>query len=310
MCSRLLTSEKKTMFYTGIPNKEIYDTLFNYVKPRAQNLSYWQGEKKTKQSTVNPHSKRQGRNRKLPLEDEMLLTLMKLRLGLMNEDLCERFHVSHGVCSSIITTWIKFLAKELKGLVYYSSHEEIQHSLPSVWAKYPRITAILDCFETFTEKPRNLETASAMWSQYKHHYTLKVLVAITPRGSFSFVSHAWGGRTSDVKITRESGFLDLVDPGDQIMADNGFGAIREDLLMRKATLIKPPPAKGNHQQPQAEANETKRVANLRIHVERAIRRLRDFSILKHILPITLCPDIDDIVTICAALCNLQGPLVV
>ena len=53
---------------------------------------------------------------------------------------------------------------------------------------------------------------------------------------------------------------------------------------------------------------TKEIANLRIHFERAIQRLKTFRILKYTLPVTLLPLIDDIVS-CAALCNFYCPLV-
>ena len=55
--------------------------------------------------------------------------------------------------------------------------------------------------------------------------------------------------------------------------------------------------------------KTKEIANARIHVERAIGRMKHFSILKNRLPITIVPLIDEISIVCAALCNLLPPLV-
>ena len=63
--------------------------------------------------------------------------------------------------------------------------------------------------------------------------------------------------------------LDLVDAGDVILADRGF-TIASDLLQRHARLEIPPPSSGIDQQTKAAVGKTKKVANARIHVERAI----------------------------------------
>ena len=78
-----------------------------------------------------------------------------------------------------------------------------------------------------------------MWSDYKQRKTAKVLVSITPNGAFNFISDAWGGRTSDVYLTRESNFYGILEPQDEVMADRGF-TITEDLIVRNATLHMPP----------------------------------------------------------------------
>ena len=55
----------------------------------------------------------------------------------------------------------------------------------------------------------------------------------------------------------------------------------------------------------AECKKTKGIANLRIHVERAINRIKFYRILKSTLPITMLHHLDDIVKTCAALCNFK-----
>ena len=59
----------------------------------------------------------------------------------------------------------------------------------------------------------------------------------------------------------------------------------------------------------SECEKTKEVANLRIHVERAINRLKEFNILKNVVPINMLTHADSIVKTCAALCKLQSHLI-
>ena len=59
----------------------------------------------------------------------------------------------------------------------------------------------------------------------------------------------------------------------------------------------------------SECKHTKDVANIRIHVERAINRIKTYRIFKSVLPITMLHHADDIVRTCAALCNLKLPLI-
>ena len=76
---------------------------------------------------------------------------------------------------------------------------------------------------------------SATWSQYKHANTVKILLGISPQGVTSFVSDIWGGRVSDKHLTRESGFLKKLLPGDVVLADRRFD-ITEDVALMQASL--------------------------------------------------------------------------
>ena len=106
---------------------------------------------------------------------------MKLRLALLLEDLAFRFEISTGTTSSILVTWIKLCLKELSVLMIWPTSGQIKKTLPNCFRKlYPKVRCIIDCFECFTETPSRLDLAATMWSEYKHHCTIKVLVAITP----------------------------------------------------------------------------------------------------------------------------------
>ena len=69
-----------------------------------------------------------GPARKLSLLQELLLTLIKIRLKLLNDDLAFRFQIFNGKVSQIFLTWIKLLSKELSVLVIWPSrHNSLQH---------------------------------------------------------------------------------------------------------------------------------------------------------------------------------------
>lgn len=90
--------------------------------------------------------------------------------------------------------------------------------MPMQFRKYFRTkcAVIIECFESFIERPSNLKARAETWSSYKHHNTIKFLIGITPQGTVSYISKAWRGRTSDKYITKHCGFLGNILPGDLI----------------------------------------------------------------------------------------------
>lgn len=313
MTNNIVKDDSKTRLYTGLPNADVFDRLYKHLLPRAKRLTYWSGSKKivsTKAKRVFKKSpKKFGPKRKLSVKDELVMTLMKCKVGMNSELLGDFFGVQLSVVSQVLNTWLKFLAYELKPLIHWPDKEITKETLPHVYSSIaPNLRCIIDCTEIFIERPRDMELQAQTWSDYKKNNTLKFLVAMAPNGSISYISEAYGGRTSDRFIVMDSGFLNLIDPTDEVMADRGF-PIQSDLVMRQAKLIIPPPGQGSEQMTKENVLKTKAVANVRIHVERAIGRIKCFQILKNTLPITLVPLANEIFTICSAVSNLQPPLV-
>ena len=66
---------------------------------------------------------------------------------------------------------------------------------------------------------------------------------------------------------------------------------------------------GRKQLPADEVHKGRKIASLRIHVERAIGRIKNFGILSGTLPISLARLANQIVCICGYLTNFQPALV-
>ena len=237
---------------------------------------------------------------------------MRIRLGVLNEDLADRFGIAPSTCSSIFKTWIRFLSDTLgNALVQWLPKESIMEHMPKAFKKagYGNVIVVIDCSEVFIERSKSLKTQAETWSDYKSHNTVKFLVGISPTGYITFLSSCYGGRASDRFVCQDSNFYDGLDLYDEVMADRGF-QIHEELMMKFCKLTVPPGARVKSQMTTAEVKKTKEVANLRIHVERAINRIKTYRILKTVMPITMLHHCDDIIKVCGALCNLKPLLFV
>ena len=52
-----------------------------------------------------------GRRSKLSVAEELLAVLMRLRLGLLLQDIADRFNVSASTMSRIFTTWLRLICR-------------------------------------------------------------------------------------------------------------------------------------------------------------------------------------------------------
>ena len=161
----------------------------------------------------------------------------------------------------------------------------MEHALPAGKMKklYTDLNSAKNCFEVFIDKPTNLLARAQTFSSYKYHNTIKVLIGITPQGTVSFVSEAWGGRTSDKFLAENCGILDKLLLGDTVMADRGF-PISESVGLRQGSLVIPAFTKGKDQLHPVDVEHSRRIESVRIHVERVIGLLRcRYTILEGIL---------------------------
>ena len=143
-------------------------------------------------------------------------------------------------------TWINFLYHTLKQLPIWASREAVTKTMPACFmAYYPRTRVIIDCTELI-QMPSSFRAQSQTYSTYKSHNTAKGLVGIAPNGFVTFISCLYGGHISDKTMTQDCGLIDLLEPGDVVMADKGFDI--QHLLAPKKAILNIPPFMGGKEQ--------------------------------------------------------------
>jgi hypothetical protein len=125
--------DKKVLYYTGLPTWSLLMVLFTYVKsylPSNFSLSPFQ---------------------------QLIMTLMRLRLNLPSQDLGYRFKVHNSTISCTFTRVISMLFIKMKPLIRWPNRDELIKTMPMVFRKsFPRCVVIIDCFEIFIDRATNL----------------------------------------------------------------------------------------------------------------------------------------------------------
>ena len=280
-------AEDKFLFYTGI-SKALFNWVLSLVRPLVTNVKGVAG---------------------FSIENHLLLVLTKIRLGLLMEDIGHRFQISQSSVSRIWNTWVPLVANSLSSLLVWPERDVVRANTPTAFKPtYGKVVSIIDCFEVFIERPHNLTARAQTWSNYKHNNTVKYLISITPSGAINFLSAGWGGRVSDKEITLQSGYMDKLIHGDEVLADRGF-LVSEEMAALGVTLRMPSFTRGKKQLSSKDVEMSKNLAHVRIHVERVIGRMKNFLFLQSSVPVNQTHLLDDIIIIVGALHNLLPSIV-
>ena len=280
-----LLSDGQVNMYTGISRK-LFDCIDRWLQPMLR--------KQTTSEMLSPTQK-------------LLLVLMRLRQNHSQSDLACRFNVDQSSISRILNHWIPLLSAQFKRLIQWP-----QTCIGPSVAPYdllPNSVAIIDGTEIFIQRPSNLATQKSSYSDYKSHTTVKYLVAVdTFTGVFVYVSAGFSGNSSDRFTIEHSGILENLKPGQRILADKGYNA--RDLFAQKRCFLTIPSFLNEGTLAAQEARQSRSIASVRIRVENAIRRIKEYKIFTE----TLCNRtnrkiVDDMVVVVCALCNLKEKLI-
>ena len=280
-----LLSDAQLKMYTGVDRK-VFNSLLAWLQPVIK-------PKKDDSHLLMPSQK-------------LLMVLMRIHMNLTLGDLTCRFAVDQSTVSRTLHHWIPMLSTHLKPLIQWPK-TNVGPTVPP-YDLLPNSVGIIDGTEVFIQRPSNLETQKSSYSDYKSHTTVKYLVAIdTFTGVFTFVSSGFSGSCSDRYTVEHSGLLDILQPGQRILADKGYTA--RDLFARKKCFLTIPSFLSDGRLSGDQAIRSRLIASVRIKVENAIKRMKEFKVFSS----TLCnrtnkKQVDDMMVIVCALCNLKPKL--
>jgi len=292
-------------YYTGLPSYDVFSALFSYLSPVAQTMQYVSNTGKVHSTLL--YRFKPGPPRKLSLEEEFFVTLVRLRLGLPSKDFAKRIGIAPSTLSVIFNTWVILLARELEQICCMPSVDVSSKEQAECFQNFENVRIVLDCTEVFSQTPGSLTAHKHMHSNYKHHSTIKFLVGMSPSGAIIYISSMWGGRASDKKITSESERLLLsLKPGDKVMVDRGFTIAKE--LPDGVTLLIPPfKDRGTGQFTKEQLEFSEKISVARIHVERAMRAIKECQILSTEVKLAMINNYENIFKACAYLVNFKRP---
>lgn len=294
-------NKKKFLFYTGL-TPEHFNVLWKYLGKETENLVIWRGK-----LDLQPKGLYR-RNKKISPQNQLFLTLVRLRCGMLLKDLAYRFDIHESYASKIITTWITFMYNTFKKLDIFPDRETDNKRIPKVFKHFKNIRVIIDGFEVRTQKPKDYREQGNVYSNYKASATHKFLVGIHVCGGVCFLSDSFEGSVSDREIFRKCGIFSHLKKDDLIMADRGFN-IADICNEKGCKIVIPPFLNGRDKLTTDEVNMTRSIASARIHVERTIGRIKEFRILQKVIPKTLVPIISQMTFVIGMLVNFQEPLV-
>jgi hypothetical protein len=252
------------------------------------------------------------RTRKLDAINQMFFLLFTLRTGNTLEIAGILFGISKATATRYFVTWLDLMARVLMLEMPFPNQEDTRATVPQEYKDVfgsDCVRIVLDCTNINIQTHTDPDNQRVTWSKYYAGNVAKILIGTSAAGGITFASLAYPGKISDNDITAESILkLNLLDEGDDVVVDKGFTI--HHLLFEKLIGTWMPPKKDKDAVcfDQAQVQMTSKIANKRIHVERAMKRIKAFSYLKRTIPVSQFDLISHIVFVVAMLSNLQPPL--
>lgn len=258
---------------TGLRVNE-FDTLVDDLLPKWADAQHKRLSRPDRQRDIGG-----GRNPKLDGRDQLLLTVVWLRVYPTHEVLGYLFGVSDSTVSRIIERVLPLLEQAGRDTMRMPDPgRKRRRDLDELLRDVPELTVVIDTFEQKIQRPKDPDDRDKYYSGKKKMHTLKSQVAVDEEtGAIIDVSDSVPGPMADINLLERSELLKRLPEGVGGIGDLAYVGIAKlhPQGLGAAPRRKP---RGQPRPPEDVAYNTA-FSRLRIIVENTIGRLRRFQSL-------------------------------
>jgi len=222
-----------------------------------------------------------GRNYSLKFREQLLMTLVWLRLYLNTEALGYFFGVSNSTVSRNTRRVLKAMREVGEGTLGWpeppkrGEGKTVEQALQS----YPDLFAVIDATEQSVRRSSNDDTQREHYSGKKKRHTRKTQLIVNEEGVIRHLSPSTPGSVHDIKHFRGAGAAEEIPKQVTAAGDAGYDGLGDALP--EHSVITSFKARRNHPLNQEQKLLNQEFSRMRIIVENTICHLKHFKVLAH-----------------------------
>jgi hypothetical protein len=222
-----------------------------------------------------------GRKYELKFQEQLLMTLVWLRLYLNTEALGYFFGVNKSTVSRNTRRVLAAMRVVGEGTLGWPEPPQRDQGkdVAQALAEYPDLFAIVDATEQAVQRSGDDETQRQHYSGKKKRHTRKTQLIVNEHGEMRHLSRSTPGSLHDLKHFRGSGAGEQIPQDATVGGDAGYDGLGNDLP--EHSVITSFKARRNHPLTEEQKLLNQEFSRLRIIVENTICQLKHFKVLAH-----------------------------
>lgn len=218
-------SHKAPIFkgFTGVTVTE-FEELLEKVTPIWVEQDRQRLERPDRQRAIGG-----GRKPAFTIRDQLLITLVWLRLYLTTEALGFLFGIDKATVSRYTRKMLPALREVGEATLGWPEPPKRGKSLQQVREEHPDLFAFVDATEQPVRRSQEYETQKKHYSGKKKRHTRKTQITVNEYGIVRDVSPSVPGSVHDRTLFRESGVAEKIPKESIVGGDSGYQGIQDDL---------------------------------------------------------------------------------